>query len=415
MKILVALDNEKILNDLKKEYSSKVHSYDINYMEGVLEYIKIYNKEDIVLITKDNLIGNLTKEKYLKEIKDIKPNIKVILFVSKIDLKYKEFLLSNEIFNIIESDSINLEQLKECIETNNKIIYKNLDNSNSNIKNELNIIKNKKINSNNYGKIISVYGTSGAGKSYVANKLSKDISNVSKTVLLDFDLENSSQDILSNLEGTGDSLNYIIDELNKKRNINKVINEVIYKKDKLSYITNNTSIYNYQNKFNTSHYSKLYNELKKDFSHIVVDLSSSIFVDVVNYSLVNSDYIVFVLNPNYISIRQTIKYMELLKHTINIDVKKIILVVNKVRKDSLDEHQIKSIIGDLDIALKINFNNDLEGVINGSNYKDKFEIEFCKIYKNIGINNVQNDMVTRKIFSGMLKEKFYLGGKNDNK
>ena len=201
--IVTALANSYVKNELEKRYEN-VYKFDLQTKEETLEFLNI-KEEEITLITKENLDGNLDGIMYVKQIKLVKPDAKIIYIVSNLDNEKKKFLFANEIFNILEEKSLSLENIIECIDEDNKVIYK----YSNDVLNEEAIDYNTNVITK---KIISIYGTSGAGKSYVSSIISKNIAqdlNINVT-LLDMDLQNPSIDIYNNLEVNNNGINEMV-------------------------------------------------------------------------------------------------------------------------------------------------------------------------------------------------------------
>ena len=139
-KILIAMNNNLLLEKIKRCGKYIVHSYDIDTKEGVIEYLKKYDVD--VLITKDCLDGNMCKEDYVRNIRTLKQNIKIIMCVEQLDETYKGFLFSNNIFDVIEGIEASFSDILSMIDsTKNTIILKN---NNSIFKEE--ICKKSKLN-----------------------------------------------------------------------------------------------------------------------------------------------------------------------------------------------------------------------------------------------------------------------------
>lgn len=417
MKIVVALDNSKIKENLSNIYKNETYEHDITYMEGVIDYISNYTdkNEESILITKDTLEGNLTKHMYIKQLRLANDKIRIILFVKKFDNQYKEFLFANEIFDIIEVESISIDELKNLIDSDSSIIYKYIDKNNDYIEQnsksapitdiKLDIPK---------GEIISIFGTSGAGKSYVSSQITKKISNNSsrKICLLDMDVQNPAIDIINNIDTQIYNLSKMIDDIDINQDIDSVSNYIYYDSNKTGYITNNVTIYEYQNKLSVSHYKKIFEKVKKSFDHIIVDLPASPFLDIVEYTLKISSKIFFVINPNYISMRQAIKYLDLITRVWGLDVKNIYIIVNKIQRNSLEISQIENILKEYKIICNIKYNTLVEGYINGF-YTDLNEyIGMEMIYKELGIksNNNNAKVIKDSIINTILKKGDYVNG-----
>lgn len=363
-KILIAMKNNVLIEKIKKCGKYIVHDYDIDTKEDVIEYLKKYNVD--VLITKDFLNGNMTKEEYITSLRSINRNMKIILCVEELDEIYKGFLFSYSIFDIIEGKEASFGDILSMIDaTKNTIILKGNDNVvREEIKNEnkFNVLTKQKI---------CVFGTSGSGKSYIASVLAQITSRKLKlnTLLVDMDVQNAAIDIYNNLSSSGNNLQYVMEEIDRGSFNSQMLNELISKEKKrngkLSFITNNMGIYECQNKLSEEYYSKLYSETENEYDVIILDMPSAPFLDVVPYSLTKADKIFFVINPNFISMRQATKYLDLLTNIWKIPKERICIVVNRSKKESLSLKQIAAILEGYNICLNVDEDVRLEGIING--------------------------------------------------
>ncbi|MEG2348706.1 MAG: hypothetical protein RSB67_03560 [Clostridia bacterium] len=407
MKIVVALNNSYIKEELSKIYKNAVYEYDILDMEAVLEFLSKNKDEKVIILTKDTLSGKLEKKFYIKHLRLAHDDLKIIYFVKELTKEYKEFLFANEVFNIIEGDFASLDDIKESISTEQKVVYKNVNNMVMEPK-----VKYKIQNQIIQKQIIAVFGTSGAGKSTIASLIAKNIAdklNI-ETCLTDMDIQNPGIDLLNNISLPKNSLTNIMDEIDKYKNIGKIIDENINKNKKLSYITSDISIYDAQNRISQTYYNKIYENIAKKFDYNIIDITNTIFLDVVEYTLSKASKIIFVINPNYLSIRQALKYLNVLNRLWNIPIENIGIVVNKVCKNSLEMSQIKSILKGYSIVLSVNYVDNLEGYINGS-------VERCKIDFNIDELGEFFGIKKKQIKNSNKKEKFFssiIGGKNDS-
>ncbi len=379
-KILVAIDNMKIYKEINKIEEYDIYKQDIVYKEGVLEYIA-KNKVDII-ITRDDLQGDMIKEIYIKQIKLLVPDVKLILFVKEMNNSYLEFLYNNNVFNIIQNhDTFTKEDIMNLIKEKNmeNIIYDSKKSENRVINKTINITTKKRI---------AVFGTNGAGKSYISSVLSNIISNKlnMKTLLIDLDVQSSAIDIYNNLNCSNNLLMDIVKDVDNQTINNDTFQNNVYKKDKVDYITNNTSIFEYQNNLCIKHYDKIFELASQKYDVIISDIASNIFLDITYHNIKNADIIMFVISPNYISIRQAIKYLDLIINVWNIDKSKIYLVVNKITENSLSNMQIESLIPGYKIIMQVQYDNNLENVINGISSIDTDIVKEDKeIYRLFGI------------------------------
>ncbi len=378
--IILAINNDIVLEKLKEKYLDEVYEHDITYMEGVIEFLSQNRNKDNIVITKDNLNGNLSKEMYIKQLKLADESCKIILLTQSLDEEYRKFLFANEVFSIIEGEKVNIDKIIECINTKDKIVYKRNE-----ISNVSRVLPKH---------FIAVYGTSGSGKSYIASNLvrimSKEIKM--KVALLDMDLENPASDIYNNLSGAGNILRGIVEDIDKGLDINDILDKRVYSLNEpssVSYITNNSSIYECQNKFNLYYYEKIYAALNNRYDSLVVDLPSSPFIDIVQYTLSVASKIYFVVNPNYISIRQAGKYLELMTKLWQVPKSNIVIIVNKYQKSSLDRYQLESFFTDYKILDWVDYSANVEGFVNGMNFSMDYNLNKEAIYKDLGVVEIK--------------------------
>lgn len=394
MKILVALNNSYIKSELEKKYLGNIYEYDILDMESVIEFLS-KNNEPYIVITKDTLDGNLTDKMYIKHLKLANDKLRIIYIVKELTSEYKEFLFANEVLNILEGSTVTIESIIDLIEEDKSVVYKIIDKSSNEKINEAAIeyvVENQIVPK----QLIAVYGTSGSGKSNCASILAKNISsklNIS-VALLDMDIQNPAIDILNNVEGSNNTLSQIVEDVDKQKEINQIIEKYMIK-DKnnknLWYMTNNTSLFDCQNKLSNKYYNKIYNSIGLKYDYAIVDLPASPFLDVVPYTLLNATKIFFIINPNYISIRQASKYLDLINKLWDIPKEKINIIVNKTQKNSLDKYQIESILKEYKIVANINYNKDFESYINGATSNINNQINMEKIYKSLDIKKTLNN------------------------
>lgn len=226
-KIIIAIDNKKILNKIKEINNLKVILKSVQYREAILEILKREKNVDFIFIN-EKLSGEISIEDLINKIKIINKKINIIFFLEKQDIK-KEIKLKNlGIKNIYIINKIKLNEILNLLEEkksekNKKINIKSKDKKNKNLKNSKNKINNKtikklKINQKNkkFNKIVSIYGEAKSGKSTIIN------------LLIIYLIEKNKKILLINLN-------------------NKKENNIKDKKIKIN--KNLTLIYNFENKF----------------------------------------------------------------------------------------------------------------------------------------------------------------------
>lgn len=125
--------------------------------------------------------------------------------------------------------------------------------------------------------------------------------------------------------------------------------------------------------------------------YLYLTYHGNILLDISYYNIKNADVIMFVINPNYISIRQAMKYLDLMTNSWNIDRNKINIIVNKVTKNSLSLSQIEALLVGYKISMEVDYDSEIENVINGiGNINENIIKEDKEIYKIFGVEKEEN-------------------------
>ena len=120
MKIITAINDEKIFKELKSKKNIKIISKNIQYKEGILELLE-KNKNINYIIFDENLYGQVKIEELIKKIKIINNEINIIIILNKKDLLKEEYLIQNKI-KYIYIEELSIEKILEIMFNKNKII-----------------------------------------------------------------------------------------------------------------------------------------------------------------------------------------------------------------------------------------------------------------------------------------------------
>ena len=309
MRIITAIENKKINEQLKNINNIDVLNSDIQYKEGILEYLE-KNKDLDFIVLKEDLPGQIKFIYLIKEIQKTNKNIKIII------------LLKNNYFEKYEKIK-NVEYIySEKITLNNILKILNIEENNSKEKN------NKKNSSN----IIMISGNSGSGKTIFTIIISKMLDKIkNKKILLINEEENKL-------------LIKIFIKINYKNIINK--NEIINLENKI-YLLNINYLIN--NKINILEYL---NNIKNKFDFI--------FIDSKNYKVNKYEKIankkIYLLEANLIELEKAKKH-------IYIDVDEII--INKKNINSIDKEIIEKTFNKK-ILEEIYYNKNINLFINNN-------------------------------------------------
>lgn len=356
IKILVALDNNEIKEKLNIKYGNKVYNYDFSYKEDVIEYLKRYS-DDYIILTRLDLPGNISYKEYILSLKKLSNKSKIVIILNKLNIDDRKFLYANEIFNIIEGNEIDIDVIYNQIETEDKVVYKTIY---------------KKPNENNTRRSIAVLGTNGAGKSFVSYLIANSIAKYTKkdVALISMDSKNSCQEILGNINCIDYETSEYINEISKnEENVEKYVNQSNYYKNLWYIISKNN--YNQKNN-NNINIKKFIENLENKYNYVVFDTSTCYLNTDVSQLIDWVDEIFFVINPNYISLKQAKFLLEFLSNSLNVKNNKIKIVVNKIGEFSLDIRQIKSILKLDNKIMNIKYLKMVEGYINGIIYDNVF-------------------------------------------
>lgn len=356
IKILVALDNKEIKEKLNIKYGNKVYNYDFSYKEDVIEYLKRYS-DDYIILTRLDLPGNISYKEYILSLKNLSNKSKIVIIVNKLNIDDRKFLYANEIFNIIEGNEIDIDVIYNQIETEDKVVYKTIY---------------KQPNENNTKRSIAVLGTNGAGKSFVSYLIANSIAKYTKkdVVLISMDSKNSCQEILGNINCIDYETSEYINEISKnEENVEKYVNQSNYYKNLWYIISKNN--YNQKNN-NNINIKKFIENLENKYNYVVFDTSTCYLNTDVSQLIDWVDEIIFVINPNYISLKQAKFLLDFLSNSLNVKNNKIKVVVNKIGEFSLDIRQIKSILKLDNKIMNIKYLKMVEGYINGIIYDNVF-------------------------------------------
>ena len=385
-KILTAIGNEKINNELNKIENFKVISNDIQYKEGIIEILE--NMQDIDFIILNSLLpGEINLFELIKKINLLNEKIKIILFIENnnpeidkllSDKKIYKILYNNaieikDLINIIkDSEIINNEELKEEINKLKSIILENRKKNkfshkiksffkdnivNKILKNKKNIINsksNKKDKDKNIKnkKVISITGPPSVGKSIFSINLAKINSyenSENKILIIDADIINSSIHTILGLPKNSTTINKNINLLTLNNNIKELLEKNKNKYDLIIIDTGSC------------------NEL--------LELNKEI-IEISNLSL-------FISDTNLLEINKSIKLLEKYINKLKINKDKFQIIFNKYNNKSIDFNLLGNIFSEFNIIGYLKYSVQYSELINKNNtnnlINNKIKNEYSKI------------------------------------
>ena len=419
--IITALCNSELNDKLKMINEFNILTNDIQYQDGIFEILE--NKKEIdYLILSEFLPGKYEIKKLIEKIKEKNNYIKIILILENKKEELENYLYAkgiykifynnqigiNDIINLLKSDFNENEKIIQELENLKNILIKNnieinlnenlinnkkekTDIEKSNIKNKIIEILNSKNKEKNKiienKKIISILGTGGVGKSIVtvniANILKEDNN---KILIIDFDILNNS---LHTILGVNKYPEKIKNKIQNNSLINNKINtkELIIKINKnIDLISGINLLFDSKYKISSLKIQSILEELKDYYDYIIIDNSAECFFEYTKNIIINSDFNIYIFEPNLIEIKKAKRLLEIYNKEWNIEKNKFNLLINKYNKYSIKDKTIKNIFSDYKILGKINFNEKYNYLINKNYKKNKIiKKEINKDYEKIFI------------------------------
>ena len=397
-KIITALAEPQLNNELKKEKDFIVIGKDIQYQEGVIEILETEKEVDFLIIS-EALPGNEKIENLIEKIKQINNEVNIVIILENKKEELEKNLYSKNVYLIL----YNKIEIKEII----KLIKKKKEDENEKIKKEINDLKKIIIEQNSKNKqnkkqkikevkelnsqkeIICILGSGGVGKSIFTVNLAKSlIYSKKKILIIDFDILNNSLHTILGVKKYSE-------RISKKIKENNLIKDKIGLKElkikinkRIDLISGINLLFDSKYKINNIQFNNLFNDVKKFYDVIIIDTSSECFFNYTKDIIKKSNINIFIVEPNLLEIQKSKNILKIYKEEWNIDNNKINILFNKFNKNSIDINILKIIFSEYNIIGKIDINNKYNLIINkNANKIDKnIKKEYLKIIEKYLIN-----------------------------
>ena len=404
IKIITALANPILNERLKQEKEIQVIGNDIFYQEGILEILE--KEKDIHYIIMSELLeGKLEVQKLLEKIIEINQKIKIILFMQEKNLEKENELYRKGIYQIYYHNQIEIKEIIQKIKNKNpekeEIIL--LKEKNKLLEEKIKLLKeNEIINIKEIQnkKIISILGTGGVGKSIITINLANVLQEKNEKILIiDFDILNNS---LHTILGVNQYPEKIKKKIEKNNLINHKINikELVIKiNKKIDLISGLNLIFDQNYKISSKKIKFILEELKKEYSYILIDTSAECFFEYTKEIIENSDACLFLAEANLIEIKKAKNWLKIYTQEWNIRKNKIHILINKYQENGIEDNILKNIFSGYSILGKIKLNKKYNLLINSNYQKKYFDEEIKKEYEIISkkIIQLKNHSIKNKI------------------
>lgn len=398
-KIITALGDPILNNELKKYKEFQIMINDIQYQEAIIEFLEIEKNIDYIILN-EILPGTISIEEVINKIKMNNENIEIIIILEKENKELEKFLYSRKIYNIFYNNKVEINDIIKLLKNkkiNNNIklekdveLLKNiiLKDNNINRKIKFNNESRKKIKSKN--KIFCILGNSGVGKSIFSVCFSNYLKNKkNKILIIDFDILNNSIHTIFGIKKYSKEVKEKIVEKNIN-NSNITIKDLIIKANKnVDLLTGIDILFNSEEDINEIEMLEIINKMKKEYDYIIVDTSSECFFKYNKILIENSDRNIFLVEANLLEITKARRLLDMYKNNWKINFNKIKIIINKYNKNSVDEKIIKEIFCEYEVLGKMKMRNLYNYIINKNNKNLYYSREEIKEYKKIGENILQ--------------------------
>lgn len=408
-KIITALAEPQLNNELKKEKDFIVIGKDIQYQEGVIEILETEKEVDFLIIS-EALPGNEKIENLIEKIKQINNEVNIVIILENKKEELEKNLYSKNVYLIL----YNKIEIKEII----KLIKNKKEDENEKIKKEINDLKKIIIEQNSKNKqnkkqrikevkelnsqkeIICILGSGGVGKSIFTVNLAKSlIYSKKKILIIDFDILNNSLHTILGVKKYSE-------KISKKIKENNLIKDKIGLKElkikinkRIDLISGINLLFDSKYKINNIQFNNLFNDVKRFYDVIIIDTSSECFFNYTKDIIKKSNINIFIVEPNLLEIQKSKNILKIYKEEWNIDNNKINILFNKFNKNSIDINILKIIFSEYNIIGKIDINNKYNLIINkNANKIDKnIKKEYLKIIEKYLINRKKQNFIKNKI------------------
>ena len=406
-KIITALAEPQLNNELKKEKDFIVIGKDIQYQEGVIEILETEKEVDFLIIS-EALPGNEKIENLIEKIKQINNEVNIVIILENKKEELEKNLYSKNVYLIL----YNKIEIKEII----KLIKNKKEDENEKIKKEINDLKKIIIEQNSKNKqnkkqkikevkelnsqkeIICILGSGGVGKSIFTVNLAKSlIYSKKKILIIDFDILNNSLHTILGVKKYSEKISKKIKENNLIKDKIGIEELIIKINSKIDLVSGINLLFDSKYKISSEKVKNILSKLKEKYEIIIIDTSSECFFNYTKDIIKKSNINILIVEPNLLEIQKSKNILKIYKEEWNIDNNKINILFNKFNKNSIDINILKIIFSEYNIIGKIDINNKYNLIINkNANKIDKNKKkEYLKIIEKYLMNRKKQNFIKK--------------------
>lgn len=383
-KIVTAMGNDTLNNELKKFSNYNLNDEDLYYQEAVIDMLS--EEKSDVLVVSSLLQGQFEFGEFVEKIRKFDKNIRIIVIADEMNDFLRRKLNDKDVTDIFLDDSVSVSDIIDAINREESLLMKyskkkEIDEERAriekimagNIKTEKVSEEKSQYEEHNENKniqhivvneitqkqeVITISGTNGSGKSTFLTNFSKVLrqNTKAKILLIDLDTLSGNLDELldihkvpQNVEVLIDDdkkcgLNYAAELISRNRFDTNVFDELVINMDGIDVLTGNTSLHYCQNVLMEKYYDKILECAKEKYDFVLIDTSSNIFLDSTKWALVHSNRVFFVTENNFISMKKASQLLSVFTENWKIWKSKIEIIINKYRDNGIEADVVEKVL-----------------------------------------------------------------------
>ncbi len=372
-RILTALGNPTLNNELRKYEKYDLVAEDLFYQEAVIDLVETESIDTIVI--SGLLQGQNDLCEFISLIKRKNSVARIIVITDEVSDEVRKTLMNMGVLDILYDSQVEVSDVIDAIDREEPIIKITVEESSEKycFKENENV-EVSYITKIQKQEVIAISGINGIGKSTFAAKFAKKLASKSNSriLLIDLDTLNGNLDeILSinkvpqNVDFIMDEdkkcgLNYAVDLIAKNRFDANVLDELIVHEKGVDVLTGNTSLHYCQNVLKEEYYTRILLAAKEKYDFIILDTSSNIFLDATKWALQEASKILFVTENSYIGIKKSSQLLNVFLNVWGIWKNKISLVIRQAQKDEIENEMMEKILQGIEVIGILRNRDDIE-------------------------------------------------------
>lgn len=385
-RILTALGNPVLNNELRKYEKYDVISEDLFYQEAVIDIAETESIDTIII--SGVLQGQDDLLEFVTQIKRKNGVARIIIITDEIKENERNALVNMGVFDVLYDSEVDIPDVIEAIDREQPMI-KNVIKETKTMydSNEECVEKISYVTKIQKQEVITVSGINGIGKSTFVAKFSKKLSEKSdsKILVIDLDTLNGNLDeimginkVPQNVDFLMDDdkkcgLNYAVDLIVKNRFDANVLDELVIHEKGIDVLTGNTSLHYCQNVLKEEYYAKILMAAKEKYDFIILDTSSNIFLDSTKWALQEASKVIFITENSYIGMKKSSQLLSVVLNVWGVWKNKISLVINETSNNNVESEVVERILQGIKVIGSVNEKSeyDYEKILSEINFIPK--------------------------------------------